>query len=145
METRTCGRGLYRLVAKHVGRVLDVNMGQGDQANEVQHTWHEGDNQPWTFESVVGGYFRIIAKHSGEVLNVNLGKGDQANVVQHGWHGGDNPKWKFEALGNGYYRIAAKHSGKVLDVNQEKSIKPMWSNMVGMEGTTNDGNLKECT
>lgn len=106
----------YRIVAKHSGKVLDVNMGKGNQANVVQQTWHGGDNQRWKIESVGSGYFRITAKHSGKVLDVNLGKDNQANVVQHSWHGGNNQRWKFIPEGNGYYRIQAKHSGRVLDV-----------------------------
>ena len=42
----------YRLVAKHSGLVLDVNLGQGDQANVVQAAWHGGDNQRWKIEIV---------------------------------------------------------------------------------------------
>ena len=88
----------YRLIAKHSGLVLDVNLGQDEQANVVQHTWHGGDNQRWKIEPVGDGYYRLIAKHSGLVLDVNLGQGDQANVVQAGWHGGDNQRWKIEEV-----------------------------------------------
>jgi len=42
----------YRLVAKHSGRVLDVNLPDRDQANVVQHKWHGGDNQRWRIEVV---------------------------------------------------------------------------------------------
>jgi|GEM_PF-4785144 len=43
---------VYRLVAKHSGRVLDVNLPDRDQANVVQNTWHGGDNQRWRIEVV---------------------------------------------------------------------------------------------
>jgi len=42
----------YRLVAKHSGLVLDVNLGKGEQANIVQASWHGGDNQRWKIEPV---------------------------------------------------------------------------------------------
>ena len=42
----------YSLVAKHSGLVLDVNLGQGEQANVVQASWHGGNNQRWKIERV---------------------------------------------------------------------------------------------
>ena len=91
-------RRVYRLVAKHSGRVLDVNLPDRDQANVVQHTWHGGDNQRWRIEPVGDGSYRLVAKHSGRVLDVNLPDRDQANVVQHTWHGGDNQRWRIELV-----------------------------------------------
>jgi elongation factor Tu len=91
-------RRVYRLVAKHSGRVLDVNLPDRDQADVVQHTWHGGDNQRWKIEPLGDGTYRLVAKHSGRVLDVNLPDRDQANVVQHRWHGGDNQRWKIELV-----------------------------------------------
>lgn len=108
---------IYRLVAKHSGRVLDVNLPDRDQAPVVQNAWHGGDNQRWRIEPLGDGTYRLVAKHSGRVLDVNLPDRDQARVVQHTWHGGDNQRWKIEPVGAGFYRLVAKHSNRVLDVN----------------------------
>ena len=114
----------YRLVAKHNGKVLHVdisaNGGMDDQADVVVRDWYGGDNQRWKIESTGDGAFRLVAKHSGKVLDVNLGQDNQANVVQAGWHGGDNQRWKIESTGDGAFRLIAKHSGRALDVNMNE-------------------------
>ena len=113
----------YRLVAKHNGKVLQVdNKGMDNQANVNVRDWTGGANQQWKIESLGNGTFRFTAKHSGRALDVNIGQDNQANVVQHVWHGGDNQRWKPESLGNGYYKMVALHSGRALDVNIDAAM-----------------------
>ncbi|WP_162889943.1 RICIN domain-containing protein [Streptomyces olivoreticuli] len=112
-----------RLVAKHSGKVLDVDGGDAkndDGARVQQWDWVSWDNQKWSIEPVGDGYYRLVAKHSGKVLDVSGGPGETRNgarVHQWSWVDGDNQKWHIEPVGDGYYRLIAKHSGKVLDVD----------------------------
>ncbi|AKA01905.1 elongation factor Tu [Streptomyces noursei ZPM] len=112
-----------RLVAKHSGKVLDVDGGaaKNDNGGRVQQwDWVGWDNQKWSIEGAGDGYYRLVAKHSGKVLDVSGGPGETRNgarVHQWSWVDGDNQKWHIEPVGDGYYRLVAKHSGKVLDVD----------------------------
>ncbi|VXD25271.1 LamG-like jellyroll fold domain-containing protein [Planktothrix paucivesiculata] len=108
----------YKIVAKHSGKVLDVDGAKKEDANVHQWTWVNGDNQKWQFVSVEGGYYEIVAKHSGKVLDVSAAKKDNnRNVQVCNRFNVDNQKWKLEGLGGNCYKVIAKHSGKVLDVS----------------------------
>lgn len=112
--------GYYKIVAKHSGKVLDVEGGvtaTGNGANIHQWAWNGGNNQQWSI-AAVGSYYRIVARHSGKVLDVEGGvsaTGNGANVHQWEWLNRDNQQWSLIPEGS-YYRIIAKHSGKALDV-----------------------------
>ncbi|ANZ19938.1 RICIN domain-containing protein [Streptomyces noursei] len=112
-----------RLVARHSGKVLDVDGGAAKNDNGAriqQWDWVGWENQKWRIEPVGDSYYRLVAKHSGKVLDVSGGPGETRNgarVHQWEWVGGDNQKWRIEPVGDGYYRLVAKHSGKVLDVD----------------------------
>jgi hypothetical protein len=110
---------LYKLVASHSDKVLDVASGSTDNgAAVIQWDYHGGANQLWRFHLVEGNqYYVIEASHSGKVLDVAGGSTDNgAAVIQWDYHGGANQIWRLVRSSDGSYFIQAKHSGKVLDV-----------------------------
>ncbi|WP_013334354.1 RICIN domain-containing protein [Gloeothece verrucosa] len=108
----------YYLLAKHSGKVLDVNEGgTADGAKVHQWTKGSGDNQKWLLQDAGDGSFYLIAKHSGKVLDVNGGATtDGATITQWTKKDGDNQKWLLQDAGDGYFFLVAKHSSKALDV-----------------------------
>lgn len=116
--------GVYRLVAKHSGQVLDVaGCSTTPGANVQQYTWIGGDCQRWRVANTANGIYTITAQHSGQALDVNAcSTAAGANVQQWTWLGGDCQRWRFErvspnSVANGAYKVIAKHSGQALDVN----------------------------
>jgi LysM repeat protein len=112
------GDGYYQIVAKHSGKVLDVQGGSTDNgADIIQYHATGADNQLWQLVPASGGYYQITSKHSGKVLDVKGGSTqDGAQVVQYQPTGGDNQLWNFVSVGGDYYQIVAKHSARLLDV-----------------------------
>ncbi|MES2730871.1 MAG: RICIN domain-containing protein [Bacteroidota bacterium] len=110
---------IYRLVARHSGKVLDVSTcNVADGANVQQWSWIGGGCQRWKVEATNNGYYRLTAQHSNKVLEVSAGgTGNGSNVQQWGWTGTNWQQWKIEPTDNGYYKLTARHSGKVLDVS----------------------------
>lgn len=117
--------GRYVIVAKHSGKVLDVNGASlSGGANIQQWTYFGNTNQQWDVEpvpSTTGGdysYFTIRAAHSGQNLDLlNSSYNDGANVIQYGIGFGVNQQWFLDYAGDGYFYIRNKWSGKYLDVN----------------------------
>lgn len=113
-------QALYRIMAKHSGKCLDVTGGNiGNGARVLQWDCHGRENQQWTFTPVGDGYYKIIAKHSGRGLDVFGGifsTGNGVIVEQWDYNGRANQMWRVDYIGDGYYTIIARHSGKSLDI-----------------------------
>lgn len=111
--------GVYRLIAKHSGKALDVNgCSTADGANVQQWPWTGGDCQRWKIEHQGNGEYRITSQVSGKVLDVSgCGTANGANVHQWPWNGADCQRWYIESVGDGYHRLVSKQSGRVLDVD----------------------------
>ncbi len=110
---------VYRLVARHSGKVLDVSeCSTADGANVQQWPWLGGNCQRWKVESTDNGYYRLLSQQSGKALEVDeCSNTDGANVQQWPYWAGNCQQWKIEATDNGYYRLVSRQSGKVLDVS----------------------------
>ena len=116
--------GRYILVARHSGKVMDVNAaGTADGDNVQQWTYTGGDNQHWDVtpvDSRIGGdfsYFTISAVHSGKVLDVlNWSLDDGGNIHQWGAANGANQQFFLEYVEDGWFHIRSRWSGKYLDV-----------------------------
>ncbi|MEH0156390.1 RICIN domain-containing protein [Limibacter armeniacum] len=111
--------GVYRLVAKHSGKALDVDAcATSDGANVQQWPWAGRDCQRWKFEYLGNREYKITAQVSGKALEVDAcATGNGGNVQQWPWNGADCQRWYVEEVGGGYYRLVSKNSGKVLDVS----------------------------
>lgn len=110
--------GVYRLVSKNGGRVLDVaGCSAADGANVEQWDWLGGGCQRWKLHNLGNGDYTVTAQHSGQALDVaDCSQVAGANVRQWPSNGADCQKWRIEPVGDGYYRLVTRHSGQVLDV-----------------------------
>lgn len=110
--------GVYRLVAQHSNKALDVsNCSSTNGANVHQWPWAGGDCQRWKLQNLGNGEYRITSQRSGQALEVaNCATQNGSNVQQWPANGAECQTWKIDEVGDGYYRLIAKHSGKVLDV-----------------------------
>jgi alpha-L-fucosidase len=73
---------LYRLVARHSGKVADVqSAGTANGTNVLQWPWLNQTNQKWTFAKTGDGYYKIKGVGSGKLLEVaGLSRDDGGNV-----------------------------------------------------------------
>src|SRR5690606_25353115 len=113
------GAGHVRLVAKHSGRVFDVDgCSTANGANIHLWDWWGGDCQQFQIEWVsipiidLSGAYRVNSVHSGKVFDIapdHVSNG--ANLQQYDWLNGSNQKFNFDHQGNGYYKIWAHSAG----------------------------------
>ncbi|BCM88345.1 levanase [Abditibacteriota bacterium] len=106
--------GIYQIVARHSGRVLDSS-GSDDGAFVQQWQWLGGDNQKWKIESVGDGYYRLTSVSSGKVLDVD-GDKDGAPALQYLAMNNGHQKWHIQNMGGGYYTLLSKAANKALEV-----------------------------
>jgi len=111
--------GVYRLVAKHSGQVLDVaGCSTTPGGNVQQYTWVGGDCQRWRVTNTANGVYTITAQHSGQALDVNAcSTAAGGNVQQWTANGATCQQWRIEPVGEGYFRIVNQNSNLALDVN----------------------------
>jgi hypothetical protein len=111
--------GIYKIVAKHSAKVLDVyNNGTANGTNVQQYTWNDCPCQKWTVTNTGNGKYSIVGLSSGKYLDVaGISTADGANIQLWQSTGGDNQRFNFTATSEGYYRITPVHSGKSVDVN----------------------------
>jgi hypothetical protein len=111
--------GIYKIVAKHSAKVLDVyNNGTANGTNVQQFSWNDCACQKWTVTYTGSGKYSIVGLSSGKYLDVaGISTADGANIQIWQSTGGDNQRFSFTPTGEGYYRITPVHSGKAVDVN----------------------------
>lgn len=111
--------GVYRIVAKHSGQVLDVaGCSTTPGANVAQYTWIGGDCQRWRVTNAANGVYTITAQHSGQALDVNgCSTAAGGNVQQYTVNNLNCQRWRIEPVGDGHFRVINQHSNLVLDVN----------------------------
>ncbi|HYE07553.1 MAG TPA: RICIN domain-containing protein [Planctomycetota bacterium] len=109
---------LYKLVAKHSGKCLDVSGGStADGANVHQWSDNGSTAQQWRVDALGDGTWSLTARCSGKALDVwGASSADGADIVQYSTHGGANQRWRIEATGGGWYRVVSVQSGKAMDV-----------------------------
>ncbi|TLS44336.1 alpha-L-fucosidase [Streptomyces montanus] len=111
---------VYRLVARHSGKVADVEGGRTANGTNVdQWPWLNQANQKWTFTSTGDGYYKIKGVGSGKLLEVaGLSRADGGNVGI--WSDADAPQqhWAVTPTGDGHYFLINRYSGLSLGVDE---------------------------
>ena len=112
--------GIYRIVARHSGKALEVGgFAKNDGANVQQWNYVWGENQRWMVTHLGNNQYSIVGAQSGKALDVS-GWGTAAGTNVHIWTygGGANQKWTITATSGGYYRLTPTHApAMALDVN----------------------------
>jgi aryl-phospho-beta-D-glucosidase BglC (GH1 family) len=112
--------GTYRIVARHSGKVVDVQgTATTDGANVHQWTYYGGNSQRWTVTHLGNNVYQIIGVGSGKALEVaSTSTANGTNVDIRTYSGANNQKWTISATSGGYYRLTpVSSSGSALDVS----------------------------
>ncbi|MEJ2856068.1 MULTISPECIES: RICIN domain-containing protein [unclassified Saccharothrix] len=111
---------VYRLVARHSGKVADVqSSGTANGTNVLQWPWRDQPNQKWTFTNTGDGYYKIKGVGSGKLLEVaGLSRADGGNVGI--WSDASAPQqhWAVTPTGDGHYFLVNRYSGLSLAVDE---------------------------
>ncbi|ANS62431.1 calx-beta domain-containing protein [Streptomyces lincolnensis] len=114
---------VYRLVARHSGKVADVEgAGTADGTNVAQWRWLNQANQKWTFTSTGDGYYKVKGVGSGRLLELaGLSRADGGNVGI--WSDARAPQqqWAVTPTGDGGYFLINRYSGLCLGVDEGSS------------------------
>ncbi|MFE8990164.1 RICIN domain-containing protein [Streptomyces collinus] len=121
LSTTLPGDGtVYRLVARHSGKVADVEGARTANGSNVdQWPWLNQANQKWTFTSTGDGYYKIKGVGSGKLLEVaGLSRADGGNVGI--WADANAPQqhWAVTPTGDGNYFLINRYSGLALGVDE---------------------------
>ncbi|MFH9067572.1 RICIN domain-containing protein [Streptomyces coeruleorubidus] len=121
LSTTLPGDGtVYRLVARHSGKVADVEGARTANGTNVdQWPWLNQANQKWTFTSTGDGYYKIKGVGSGKLLEVaGLSRADGGNVGI--WADANAPQqhWAVTPTGDGTYFLINRYSGLALGVDE---------------------------
>lgn len=111
--------GIYKIVAKHSNKVMDVK--DGNIANGslvVQNTFTGAESQYFTITDRTAGVYSITPMKNNtkgvEVLGATINNTDNTGLWDY-W-GGDNQLWALLDVGDGYFKIINDKSGKAMDV-----------------------------
>ncbi|MCW3463961.1 M57 family metalloprotease [Chitinophaga nivalis] len=122
--------GLYKLVNKNSGKVLDVSGISLDNGAKVwQYGWLNGNNQKWYLTYLGSGYYRVMALHSGKVLDVTSASQEPTALIhQWEWLNGLSQQWRLLRNADGTYALVNRNSGKVVDVSDlsMNDTAPVW-------------------
>lgn len=109
------GRAFYRIVARHSGKVVDVNgASTADGATIHQWTWTGGNNQRW-----FAWGSSLVAKHSGKFLGITgASTGEGAYAEQRSLFNDEalGQVWTFTINAAGYFQLMNNNSRKCLAV-----------------------------
>ncbi|MES2731183.1 MAG: RICIN domain-containing protein [Bacteroidota bacterium] len=116
--TETVKPGIYKVSAKHSGKVLEVAGGSTENgANVQQYEWNGTDGQKWSVEATTDGYYKLVSMGSEQVMDVAWCTWDNGgNVQQWPWNGANCQQWRLQSNGDGYFRIISRQSDQSLDV-----------------------------
>jgi alpha-L-fucosidase len=111
---------VYRLVARHSGKVADVEGARTANGTNVdQWPWLNQANQKWTFTSTGDGYYKIKGVGSGKLLEVaGLSRADGGNVGIWGDASAPQQHWAVTPTGDGNYCLINRYSGLSLGVDE---------------------------
>jgi alpha-L-fucosidase len=111
---------VYRLVARHSGKVADVEgAGTANGTNVDQWPWLNQANQKWAFTSTGDGYYKIKGVGSGKLLEVaGLSRADGGNVGIWADAGAPQQHWAVTPTGDGSYLLINRYSGLSLGVDE---------------------------
>ena len=118
-------RGVYKMVARHDGKVLDDPQVMDTQQLQ-QYTDHGYANQQWEIDFVSAGYYdssnnwvppyyRFINHSNGDAVDRRNGSTSNGGIVQeyHQVANDDNQLWQINEVGGGYYKVISKSSAPV--------------------------------
>ena len=104
---------VYRLVARHSGKVADVDGSGTANGTDIHAVALERPaNQKWTFITTGDGYYKIRGVGSGKLMEVaGLSRADGGNVGI--WADANAPQqhWAVTPTGDGYYFLTNRLSG----------------------------------
>ena len=106
--------GVYKITAKHSGKVLGTN------GSAVQQQNYTGTaSQHWRIQNLGASFFRITNIESGKVIDINGASRDAgAKAIQYNWNDAYNQKWQIIDCGNGYHRFVSVNTlGKALQIS----------------------------
>lgn len=109
--------GIYKITAKHSGKVLDINgtVVNGDKL--VQNTY-DGSVTQYFKVNKADNIFYITPLNSTlsvEILGASTNNGDAVGLW--GYWSGDGQQWAIVETSNGYFKILNYKSGKAMDVS----------------------------
>ena len=112
--------GIYRIVARHSGKALEVggfSKANGSNVQQWGYAW--GENQRWAVTHLGNNQYSIVGAQSGKALDVaGWGTSSGSNVHIWTYGGAANQKWILTATSGGYYRLTPTHAtGMCLDVS----------------------------
>jgi endoglucanase len=112
--------GIYRIVARHSGKALEVGgfaTANGSNVQQWGYAW--GENQRWMVTHLGNNQYSIIGAESGKALDVSgWGSSNGSNVHIWTYGAAANQKWTITATSGGYYRLTPTHAtAMALDVN----------------------------
>jgi hypothetical protein len=132
--------GIYRLVARNSGKVLEVaGVAIADGSNVQQWSYWWGDSQRWMVKHLGNNQYSIMGAASAKALDVaGWGTADGSNVQIWSDLGGANQSWTITSAGGGYYRLTPTHApSKCLDVNGASTADGANVQIWGCSGGTN--------
>ncbi|MCR6640618.1 MAG: RICIN domain-containing protein [Sporocytophaga sp.] len=106
--------GVYKITAKHSGKVLDTN---GSSVQQQNYTG--SSSQHWRIQNLGASFFRITNIESGKVIDINGASRDAgAKAIQYNWNDAYNQKWQIIDCGDGYHRLVSVNTlGKALQIS----------------------------
>ncbi|MBO1329811.1 alpha-L-fucosidase [Streptomyces sp. VRA16 Mangrove soil] len=111
---------VYRLAARHSGKVADVKAGgTANNTSVILWPWRAANNQKWTFASTGDGYYEIKGVGSGKLMEVSaLSRADGGTVGI--WSDADAPQqhWAVRPTGDGFSFLINRYSGLCLAVDE---------------------------
>ncbi|MFF9542567.1 alpha-L-fucosidase [Streptomyces albidoflavus] len=110
--------GVYRLVNRHSGKVLEVADASGaDGAAIIQWPWTGGDNQRWRLLTSGDGSVRLVNVRSGKVLDSPGGSAAGAGLIQWSDQSADNQRWLLSpSATGGHVNLVNVRTGWCADV-----------------------------
>ena len=117
------GSGLYYVLARNNGKVLDVDTGGWGNRRVHQVEQLGQGNQRWSPVQTIDGYYFLFVEHSGKCLEVEASRTvDKAPVVEYQFNGTDTQKWILDNAGDGCLYIINKGSGKALHAEEGSDV-----------------------
>ncbi len=110
--------GIYKIIAKHSDKVLDINGTAANGTFIVQNTFTGAQSQYFKINKIAGLCYLTPVSNpalSLEIIGAGTNNGDKVDLW--GYWSGDNQQWAIIDAGNGYFKIINNRSGKVIDVS----------------------------
>jgi O-glycosyl hydrolase len=113
------GTGIYEIVNRNSGELLDVSQSSKSAGAEViQWPDYGSDSQHWKLVSVGGGYYNLINVNSGLYLDVTGSSKSQGTLLtQSARSKGKSQQWQPVYVSGSYYKLVNANSGLNVDVS----------------------------